>query len=53
MDTLGDALPREIERVQELAEIYEAEPFGRIAASLMRMDISAAMDAMSRRPKIW
>ena len=46
MDTLGDALPREIERVQELIKEYESVPNGNIAASLMKADIKRANEAM-------
>lgn len=45
-ETLADALPREIERVQELIPIYESVPMGHIAASLMRASIRAAHSAM-------
>lgn len=46
MNSLGDELPREIERVQELVKEYESVPNGHIAASLMRQDIKKAHDAM-------
>lgn len=46
MDTLADALPREIERVQDLIPIYESVPLGHIAASMMRHSIKKAHRAM-------
>lgn len=46
MDTLADALPREIERVQEIIREYETTPNGHIAASFMKQDIKKAHDAM-------
>ena len=44
--TLGDALPREIERVQELIPMYESVPMGHIAAGLMKHSIRQAHEAM-------
>ena len=46
--TLADALPREIERVQDLIPDYESLPdgAGRIGAYLMRESIKAAHRAM-------
>lgn len=46
MDTLAGALPREIERVQEIIKVYEETPAGHIAASFMRQDIKRAHEAM-------
>jgi hypothetical protein len=46
MDTLADALPREIERVQEIIKEYESVPGGEIAAMMMRQDIRKAHEAM-------
>ncbi len=46
MDTLADALPREIERVQDIIPNYESVPLGHIAASFMRESIKAAHRAM-------
>lgn len=46
MSSLGEALPREIERVQELIKEYESVPMGHIAASMMKADIKKAHDAM-------
>jgi dihydropteroate synthase len=44
--SLADALPKEIERVQELIKEYESVPMGHIAASLMKEDIKKAHAAM-------
>lgn len=46
MSSLGEALPKEIERVQELIKDYESVPMGHIAATLMKQDIKKAHDAM-------
>lgn len=46
METLADALPKEIERVSEMIAEYEAAPMGFIAAGLMRADIQRAHKAM-------
>lgn len=46
MDTLADALPREIERVQEIIKVYETIPEGAIAAAMMKQDIKRAHEAM-------
>jgi hypothetical protein len=46
MDTLADALPREIERVQEIIREYETIPSGHIAASFMKQDVKKALEAM-------
>ena len=46
METLGEALPKEIERVQEIIKLYESIPNGHFAASLMRADIQNAQQAM-------
>lgn len=46
MDTLADALPREIERVQEIIKEYESVPAGHLAAAMMRQDIKRAHEAM-------
>lgn len=45
-DSLAEALPREIERVQELIPIYESVPMGNIAAAMMRHSIKVAHKAM-------
>lgn len=45
-ETLADALPREIQRVQELIPLYESVPMGFIAASMMRTSIAKAHAAM-------
>jgi hypothetical protein len=44
--TLGEALPLEIERVQELIKDYESVPNGNFAAAMMRSDIKAARIAI-------
>jgi hypothetical protein len=45
--TLGDALPREIERCQELLVAYaEIGPAGAFGAAMIRRDIAAAHKAM-------
>lgn len=44
--TLGEALPEEINRVQELIALYKTFPGGKFAAALMQMDIDAAHKAM-------
>lgn len=46
METLADALPREIERVQEVIKYYEPIPMGHIAIAFMKLDIKKAHDAM-------
>lgn len=45
-ESLADALPREIQRVQELIPMYESVQMGFIAAGLMRASIRAAHEAM-------
>lgn len=45
-DTLADALPREIQRVQELLPSYDEIPTGVFAATMMRESIKAAHRAM-------
>lgn len=45
-ETLAEALPKEIERVQELIKEYESVPMGFIAASLMRKDVELALKAI-------
>ena len=46
IQTLGDALPEEIDRVQGLIAMYKSVPNGQIAATLMQSDIDAAHRAM-------
>ncbi|MCZ6655596.1 MAG: hypothetical protein O7D91_21515 [Planctomycetota bacterium] len=46
IDTLGDALPREIERCLELLAAYDALPQGAFAAANLRQDIRDAHKAM-------
>lgn len=45
-ESLGEALPKEIERVQELIALYESIPGGQFAANMMRQDIRIANRAM-------
>ncbi|MEV8518610.1 hypothetical protein ABZR86_02320 [Dyella marensis] len=45
-ESLAEALPREIERVQELLPLYDAIPTGIFAATMMRESIKTAQDAM-------
>jgi uncharacterized protein YoaH (UPF0181 family) len=46
-ETLGDALPKEIERCQELlAQYVEIGPAGQFGAMMIRQDIAAAHKAM-------
>lgn len=45
--TLGDALPKEIERCQELLKDYESiGPSGAFAVKMIKRDIAAAHKAM-------
>ena len=45
--SLGDALPNEIERVQNLIPIYESiGPAGGFAIAMMKRDLMAASEAM-------
>lgn len=44
-DSLGDALPKEISRVQEMYAEYMSIPAGFIAASLMKIDLDFAVKA--------
>lgn len=47
-DTLGDALPREIARCQELLTQYAAiGPVGNFGAAMIRADIAEATKAMA------
>lgn len=46
MISLGESLPKEIERVMELIKEYENVRMGYIAASMMRHDIEEAHTAM-------
>lgn len=48
MKTLADALPAEIQRVQELLPLYDAIPAGSWAATMMRTAIQQAHAAMVR-----
>lgn len=49
IDTLGDALPREMARVRdELLPVYDSiKPAGVIAATMMRADLDRAAKAMA------
>lgn len=44
--TLGEALPQEIKRVEELITLYESVPFGFIAAAIMTEQVRQARKAM-------
>lgn len=46
MNTIADALPAEIRRVQELLPLYDAIPTGSWAATMMRTAIEQAHAAM-------
>ena len=46
MEALGEALPKEIERVQDVIRVYETAPMGFIAAGLMKADVARAHKAM-------
>ena len=46
-DSLADALPREIERVQELLPLYDEIPTGIFASTMMRNSINAALAALA------
>lgn len=48
VDTLGEALPREIARVRDevLPEYLAVGPSGMFAATMMRMDLDKASKAM-------
>lgn len=46
IETLGDALPKEIERCQEIVRIYKSVPNGQFAAAFMEKDIKDAIKAM-------
>jgi len=46
-DTLADALPREMARVQKLLPLYDSIPTGVFAATMMRADLDAAAKAMA------
>lgn len=45
--TLGEELPIEIKRNQELKKIYDDVPTGFIGASLIQLDIDAAVKALA------
>lgn len=46
MESLAEALTREIERVQEIIRIYETTPNGQYAAAGMKQDVARAHRAM-------
>lgn len=47
-ETLGDALPKEIERCQKLLEVYASiGPAGRVGHYMIERDIAAARQAMA------
>lgn len=45
-ESLAEALPKEIERVQRLIPLYEEVPYGFIAATIMKEDVKKAHKAM-------
>lgn len=45
-ETLGEALPKEIERVQGIIALYKSCPGGIFAATLMEQDVKRAHKAM-------
>lgn len=48
MDTLGEALPREMSRVRDdILPLYDRIPEGRLAAMMMRQDLDAATKALA------
>lgn len=47
-ESLGEALPKEIKRVQELIGEYKSVPMGHIAAGLMESDVECAVIALAR-----
>jgi len=47
VDTLGDALPREMTRVRELIPRYESVPMGGLAANMMRHSLDRAQIALA------
>lgn len=48
VDTLGDALPREIKRAQQLIVDYRAlGPVGSFGAMMIQQDIDAAIKALA------
>jgi len=46
MDTLGEALPKEMARVRDLIPLYQQIPTGVFAVAMMRADLDAAAKAM-------
>lgn len=45
--TIGDALPLEIERVQNLLPIYDQIPMGFFAATMMRASLKRAVASLA------
>jgi hypothetical protein len=45
--TLGDALPKEIERCRELVDLYRSVPNGEFGARMIENDINLAIQAMA------
>lgn len=45
-ETLGEALPKEIERVLEIIIVYEKTQRGQLTAAIMKQDIKKAYKAM-------
>jgi hypothetical protein len=47
MDTIGDALPKEMERIRNLIPIYESlGPAGRFTITMMKLDLIEAERAI-------
>jgi hypothetical protein len=45
-ETLGEALPREMERVRAILPYYDETPTGAFAATMMRQSLSGAKRAL-------
>jgi hypothetical protein len=44
--TLAEALPEQIQRVNQIIELYMSIPMGQIAAALMKRDVALAQTAI-------
>jgi hypothetical protein len=47
IETLGDALPREMTRVREIIPLYDGVPMGFLAATMMRQSLDRAQKALA------
>lgn len=47
IDTLGDALPREMTRVRKLIPLYQSVPMGFLAAGMMERSLDEAQRALA------